>query len=101
MLSLQIKFLSLDKQQVIFKDLGIIDYKSAWDYQEELVKANPEIKAEAREAVSHESTVYRQQKANCHGPWTRGLSTVNYLLFCEHPPVYTLGKSGEYEKCFT
>lgn len=68
----------MDKQQVIFKDLGIIDYKSAWDYQEELVEENRRIK-------SHNKSL----------PTVNGqLSTVNYLLFCEHPPVYTLGKSG-------
>jgi lipoyl(octanoyl) transferase len=69
----------VDKQQVIFKDLGIIDYKSAWDYQEKLVQQNREIKTQNR----NQSTVQ--------------LSTVNHLLFCEHPPVYTLGKSGSME----
>ncbi|HEY8690794.1 MAG TPA: lipoyl(octanoyl) transferase LipB [Chitinophagaceae bacterium] len=83
----------MDKQQVIYKDLGIIDYKSAWDYQEELVRQNREIKSEAREAVSRDlqaaaNTNYPGTSAN-HNP-----QTTNYLLFCEHPAVYTLGKSG-------
>lgn len=73
----------MNKQQVIYKDLGIIDYKSAWDHQEELVQQNREIKAEKRM-----STVGNQQSA------VDALITTNYLLFCEHPPVYTLGKSG-------
>ena len=84
-LSLQINFLVLDKQQVIYKDLGIIDYKSAWDYQEELVAKNREIKVERRmqsTVDSRPSTVNSER------------STINYLIFCEHPPVYTLGKSG-------
>jgi lipoyl(octanoyl) transferase len=62
------------KQRVIFRDLGIIDYKSAWDYQEELVRQNIEKK---RAGINTKP------------------ETVNYLLFCEHPPVYTLGKSGK------
>ncbi len=75
----------LDKQSVIYKDLGIIDYKLAWDYQEELVKKNREIKSEKRVQSSDEidST-----------PIDTQLITSNYLLFCEHPAVYTLGKSG-------
>lgn len=70
----------MDKQQVIFTDLGIIDYKSAWDYQEKLLHKNISIKSTARvqepELPSHQ------------------ISTIHHLLFCEHPPVYTLGKSG-------
>ncbi len=90
---MQIKIFALEKQQVIFNDLGIINYKSAWDYQEELVKKNLEIKSEARKAISVE------QLANGHQPSTfyHQSSTVHHLLFCEHLPVYTLGKSGHIE----
>lgn len=82
----------MDKQKVIFEDLGIINYKSAWDYQEELAKKNLDIKAEARKLnlkfndhseAEIENEIFKIKK-----------STKNYLLFCEHPPVYTLGKSG-------
>jgi lipoyl(octanoyl) transferase len=72
----------LNKQQVIFEDLGIINYKSAWDYQEILVKKNVDIKAAVR---NQPSTINHQ------------LTTLNHLLFCEHLPVYTLGKSGHME----
>ena len=68
-------------QQVSFKDLGIIDYKTAWDYQEALLQQNVAIKTEAR-------------KSSADGD-ASNLPTKNYLLFCEHPPVYTLGKSGD------
>lgn len=63
--------------------MGLIDYKTAWDYQESLLKSNVDIKAALRnqEAVEH----------------TEDLSTTNYFLLCEHPPVYTLGKSGHIE----
>ena len=78
-----VKYLVLNKQQLIFEDLGIINYKSAWDYQEVLVKKNLDIKS-----------AIRQAEANCT---SIDNSTSSYLLFCEHPPVYTLGKSGHIE----
>lgn len=65
---------------MIFKDLGIIDYKSAWDYQENLLQENVAIKSSAR--IS-QSTLPPSS-----------LPTQNYFLLCEHPPVYTIGKSG-------
>ncbi|MEP6675235.1 MAG: lipoyl(octanoyl) transferase LipB [Ferruginibacter sp.] len=76
----------MDKQEVIYKDLGLIEYKEAWDYQETLLQENVEAK----------STIRNQQLAMDHGPSTmdQDPSTVNHLLFCEHPFVYTLGKSG-------
>ncbi len=77
----------MEKQQIIFEDLGVINYKEAWDYQEELVKNNVRIKSEARNATKTGEAPL--------SPWE--LATKNYLLFCEHPPVYTLGKSGHME----
>jgi len=88
---------------VIFEDLGVINYKSAWDYQELLVKKNLDIKAEARKTVgSWQLPVGSGQLTNDRQELimpgaNRQLPTVNYLLFCEHPPVYTLGKSGHME----
>ena len=70
----------MDKQQVIFKDLGIIDYQSAWDYQESLLQENLAIKSAAR--------------INSLTIPPKALPTKHYFLFCEHTPVYTLGKSG-------
>lgn len=64
------------KAQVIFKHLGRIDYKEAWDYQEELF-----------------AETIAQKIANRDNE--KQVSTKNYLLFCEHPHVYTLGKSGK------
>lgn len=63
---------------VIFKDLGIIDYKEAWDFQEAIFKETVQRKIDARNGLTTEPTK-------------------NYLLFCEHPHVYTLGKSGSKE----
>lgn len=64
---------------MICKDLGIIDYQAAWDVQEALLQQNIKIKAELRNSPA----------AN--------LSTTHHFLLCEHPPVYTLGKSGHEE----
>ena len=72
------------KQQIRFTDLGIIDYKSAWDKQEELVHKNLAIKSALRQSTID----------NVQLPLQHAHDTTNYLLFCEHPPVYTLGKSG-------
>ena len=84
---MQIKIFALEKQQIIFEDLEVINYKTAWDYQEELVKKNLHIKSEARNSV----------KTGAKPMSPKELPTKNYLLFCEHPSVYTLGKSGHME----
>lgn len=60
---------------LLFQDLGIQSYKKVWDYQEQLLKQNVAIKTKNR----NENEIKEIQ---------------NYLLFVEHPPVYTLGKSG-------
>ncbi|MBT8322193.1 MAG: lipoyl(octanoyl) transferase LipB [Eudoraea sp.] len=62
-------------KQVIFQELGLRDYKETWDYQESLFQKILDIKIRNR----------REELS---------LSTPNYLLFVEHPHVYTLGKSG-------
>ncbi|NWJ52330.1 MAG: lipoyl(octanoyl) transferase LipB [Bacteroidetes bacterium] len=63
---------------VKYQDLGIIEYKEAWEYQEKLFNEVIDIK-----------------KQNNDLPLDQQLITPNFLLFCEHPHVYTLGKSGE------
>lgn len=65
---------------MIFSDLGLIDYQSAWEYQEKLLNENVQIKSAAR--------------INGTDIDPHNLATKHYLIFCEHPPVYTLGKSG-------
>ncbi len=67
-------------QTILFQDLGKMDYGVAWEYQETLMQANLRIKA-AR---------YNSPVANI--PVEK--DTQHHLLFCEHPHVYTLGKSG-------
>src|SRR5688572_14027393 len=85
----------MNKQTVIFRDLGQMDYKSAWDYQESLLQENVKKKSEARNQVEME--VEGLPSVDPPIPINSGLQTVNYLLFVEHPPVYTLGKSGNME----
>lgn len=78
------------KQIVNFEDLGQMDYQSAWDYQEQLMKANLDIKTKNR----------LLQLAGADNAWQNKVekqSTSNHLLFVEHPAVYTLGKSGKKE----
>lgn len=81
----------MNKQPVIFRDLGQMDYRTAWDYQEQLLNENVKIKSALRELEYAGNDV--QGETTTHSP----LTTHHYLLFVEHPPVYTLGKSGNIE----
>jgi lipoyl(octanoyl) transferase len=74
-------------QEVIYEDLGLTGYKQAWDYQEELLQNALHIKSALRDNAAE----------TVAGKGAQGLSTRHHLLFCEHPPVYTLGKSGKKE----
>jgi lipoyl(octanoyl) transferase len=69
------------RQKVFFEDLGIQSYQPSWDYQEELLQKNTQIKWEARQ---NEQDV-------------KNSSTEHRLLMVEHNPVFTLGKSGKRE----
>lgn len=61
---------------VHIEDLGVADYKQAWDYQTQLLDEIIAIKRRNRQQEKQETTP-------------------NYFLFVEHPHVYTLGKSGD------
>jgi len=80
-------------QQVYFTDLGQMDYKTAWDHQEQLLQANVQAKTARRNAIAEEKNDTSQRPRTD----TSGLTTHHSLLFVEHPPVYTLGKSGNIE----
>lgn len=60
------------------QDLGIQDYKTTWQYQEELFKGIVDLKIKNRREETH-------------------VFTPNFLLLVEHPHVYTLGKSGDFD----
>lgn len=72
----------MKNKKVVYQDWGIIDYQEAWDKQEILFNEVVQIKIAARNQVSTGLDVVSDE-------------TPNYLVFCEHPNVYTLGKSGK------
>ena len=65
-------------QKAYFQDIGLIEYKKAWVFQEEIFNKTLRIKSKNR----NEGT---------------SIKTENHLIFCEHPHVYTLGNSGNKE----
>lgn len=66
----------MENTRVELQKLGLIDYKKAWDYQEKLFER---------------IVLAKQQKRD----GKKDILTPNFLLFCEHPHVYTIGKSGK------
>ena len=65
-------------QIAYFKDIGLIEYKEAWLFQEKFFNEILEIKSKNRNEGSE-------------------ITTKNHLIFCVHPHVYTLGNSGNKE----
>ena len=68
----------MKNKSVEFIDWGLLDYQAAWNKQEELFNQTVASKIDNR----NNNTAH---------------PTSNYLVFCEHPHVYTLGKSGKPE----
>lgn len=64
-------------KKLFFEDLGLISYQNAWDYQEKIFA----------DIIAEKMALRRDDRA--------GVYPENRLIFCEHPPVYTLGKSGD------
>jgi len=81
-----------NKQAVLFRDLGNMEYQHAWDLQEQLLKENVAVKTAIRNRQSAMASVVGEEGV---GNEDITLDTNHYLLFVEHPPVYTLGKSGD------
>ena len=65
-------------KKVTYRNIGLVDYKKAWDCQEELFD----------EIFATKENNRKDEHKNI---------TPNYLLFCEHPHVYTIGKNGNKE----
>lgn len=65
-------------KKVILQDWGLMEYQAAWDKQEEIF-----------------GQIVKQKTAN--RSLETPLPTPNYMVFTEHPHVYTLGKSGKEE----
>ncbi len=68
----------MQNKAVLFEDWGVLDYQQAWAQQEAVFAETVRIKGENRASENP-------------------LPTPNYLVFVEHPHVYTLGKSGKPE----
>ncbi len=65
-------------RKVRYVNLGLIDYQKAWDFQTE----------------KFEEIVQRKLENRNLDPENR-LEQMHYLIFCEHPHVYTLGRNGK------
>jgi len=79
----------MKNKKVELIDWGLIDYQQAWDKQEEIFNSTVKLKTEIRNrqvAVTPDAAPVEDNDI-----------TPNYLIFCEHPHVYTLGKSGKAE----
>ncbi|HSZ24212.1 MAG TPA: lipoyl(octanoyl) transferase LipB [Cytophagaceae bacterium] len=67
-------------RKVQYQPIGIIEYQDAWDYQTTLF-----------------NKIITQKLRNRSFPENEQIPTENFLLFCQHPHVYTLGRSGTKE----
>jgi len=70
-------------QAVKFEDWGAIEYGKAWDLQEDILKQNLDVKAKWFGKTEEEKD--------------KSIDTYHHFILCEHPHVYTLGKSGVME----
>ena len=68
----------MKNREIKYLDFGIAEYKETWDRQEKLLKGIVDIK-----------------RNNSNLPEDQKIQTPNWLIFVEHPHVYTLGKSGD------
>ena len=67
----------IQNRNILCRDIGLMDYQSAWNFQETLFQG-----------IIDGKIKNRRENAN--------LVTSNYMILVEHPHVYTLGKSGDF-----
>ncbi len=66
------------KREILYRDLGLIGFAEAWEIQKKLLADVQE-----RKQIKHDvSPIERAENKS-------------YFLLCEHPHVYTIGKSGK------
>jgi lipoyl(octanoyl) transferase len=65
-------------KKIHFEDLGLIDFQAAWDFQTEKFNKIVQLKLDNRNLSATEKKVQE-----------------HWLIFCEHPHVYTLGRNGK------
>jgi lipoyl(octanoyl) transferase len=70
----------MQNKKTFYQDLGFIDYQKAWDFQENIFNG-----------------IVSQKVLNREKDISENVATNNYIFTCEHPHVYTLGKSGKKE----
>jgi lipoyl(octanoyl) transferase len=80
---------TIKNRKVRFHDLGLIAYQEAWDFQTKLFQETINLKTSDHQnaTTSELQNVNTLQRPN--------IETSNHLIFCEHPHVFTLGKSGD------
>ncbi len=76
----------MKNKKVAVQNWGLIDYKEAWDKQETIF-----------DATVKQKITLREKSMAITGDDNMEDITPNYLIFCQHPHVYTLGKSGHPE----
>ena len=76
----------MNRQEVKFTDKGVMEFQPAWDFQEALLQSNVRVKS-ALTAMPDEDRSYLDDHPD----------TTHHLIFLEHTPVYTIGKSGRIE----
>ena len=77
----------MQKLKVAFQHLGKMNYQQAWDYQEKLMQENLDVKKNKR--LLEDGKITEAEFGN--------QKIKNHFLLVEHPPVFTLGKSGAME----
>ena len=68
---------TIKNKYISYKDFGFISYAKAWEIQKR-----------------HQQYILSQKQYNRDSMPSCWMTTNNYLMFCEHNPVYTLGKNG-------
>lgn len=97
----------MSKQEIIFKDLGRMDYQRVWDYQEILLHQNVSKKKAWSELKLNSNLIQDFTNTDSFNSHTNVkdnsqseddlVQTLHHLIFVEHLPVYTIGKSGKDE----
>jgi lipoyl(octanoyl) transferase len=87
----------MKNKKVFFQDWGLIDYQLAWDKQQDLFDATLKTKLNNRNnELAFEAAAKTLVPTDTQELFVAD-ETFNYLVFCEHPHVYTLGNSGKFE----
>ncbi|AYL97430.1 lipoyl(octanoyl) transferase LipB [Mucilaginibacter celer] len=87
----------MKNKKVFFQDWGLTDYQEAWDRQETLFSQTVQTKIDNRNRETAFEAAAKNTGTTVAYDIIEADETFNYLVFCEHPHTYTLGKSGKPE----